>query len=459
MAEMKTLNGHEIVDEKARLTRAVYYDSVAEMTTDETLTAGMSAVTKGYYKANDGGAATYTIRESADGDVIDGGLLHSLSNGLVAEMILPDEIVIESFGAVGDKTTDDTDKFEKALATGRPVRGTDGHFYHVEDIVLWNGKISNCYFYCKESRGNDAIILRSHAILDNCRFTNFRNAVKKIEGYSTVFARIRDCTFDYNFNGLYFDLEGDESVNQLILENNYFAYNGVGAGDYSTSYSEDGGGYGAYFGGNFCNVVARGNVFEYNTFCGLALVNTSTNYIVSADVVGNYFEGNKNSAIYINLSYQNNLIHIDANYYSNMETNIHYTKYINYFKGMSVYNMRDVNPIMASAYYGTTNLLDVSHKIVFDSSMPSTYFNMVYANSRYPYKTVPLTSGDEYRTGVRMVYTSVIKSEIILYANSVDYQHNFDLGTTETIIPVTDSWHLSRALVEGESITIHYIGE
>lgn len=472
MAEMKTLNGHEIVDEKARLTRAVYYGSVAEMTADKTLAPGMSAVTKGYYKENDGGGATYSIRKSVTGDVIDGGLLHSIVNGLVAEMILPDEVVVESFGAVGDGETDDTPKFEKALATGRPVRGTNGHEYHIVNLELWkhsesngtksSGKISNCDFKCKTTFGNDGIILRSYAILEKCKFTGFKNAVTKQEedGTYTVFAHIRDCLFQRNKNGVFFEMTGYESINQVIIENNYFVKNGTNADDNKISYAEDGSGYGAYISGNFCGVVIRGNVFEYNAHSGLALVNADIRYLPAADVASNYFEGNKNSAIYLNVTHQENSIHIDGNYYSKRDENVFNTNYINYVKGCSVYEMRDVNPLMA---YATSGLLNEKHEIVLDNKMSSNYFTMDATNTRKYYKDVALKTGTEFMSALRIVYTAVRSTYGALVLNSGKSEIPFELvlaeGTHEAIVPRVATWYLNRIPNEGESVTIHYIGE
>lgn len=93
----------------------IVYKSVAEMKADNLLSAGMTVCTLGYYSPNDGGGATYIIRAKAEGDVDDGGSLHELTSGLVAELVVEN-------GTVNTKqlnlSKDDTDSknLEKLVA-------------------------------------------------------------------------------------------------------------------------------------------------------------------------------------------------------------------------------------------------------------------------------------------------------------------------------------------------------
>lgn len=80
--------------------KASWYKSVAEMKADNLLSAGMTAQTLGYYAPNDGGAGTYIIRAKQESDVDDGGSLHELVNGNVAELVVENGTVnVKQFGA------------------------------------------------------------------------------------------------------------------------------------------------------------------------------------------------------------------------------------------------------------------------------------------------------------------------------------------------------------------------
>lgn len=63
------------------------YNNIAEMKQSTRLKVGMAAKTLGYYSANDGGGAYYVIRAKQDSDVDDGGSIHELANGLIAELL------------------------------------------------------------------------------------------------------------------------------------------------------------------------------------------------------------------------------------------------------------------------------------------------------------------------------------------------------------------------------------
>ena len=66
--------------------QAVWYDTVADMVADD-IPAGNTAGTKGYATVNDGGSATYNIREKTGADVDDGKYIIFLNNGNVAEWV------------------------------------------------------------------------------------------------------------------------------------------------------------------------------------------------------------------------------------------------------------------------------------------------------------------------------------------------------------------------------------
>lgn len=83
------------------LNKKTYYcKTIAEMVADNKLKNGDLVVTEGYYSANDGGAAEYLIRNIKSDDVNDGGSIHFLNNGLVAELIVKNNTInIKQLGA------------------------------------------------------------------------------------------------------------------------------------------------------------------------------------------------------------------------------------------------------------------------------------------------------------------------------------------------------------------------
>lgn len=110
-----SINEYKFTNE-LRKKKANYYTSVEKMKEDISLIVDTVCVTLGYYKPNDGGGATYRVREKKTSDIDDGGSIHILANNnYVAELISGDYVTPEMFGAKGDGVADDTNAFEKAL--------------------------------------------------------------------------------------------------------------------------------------------------------------------------------------------------------------------------------------------------------------------------------------------------------------------------------------------------------
>lgn len=131
--------------------KTLWFDSVAAMKAEPSLTAGAYVCTAGYYEPNDGGGASYLIRAKADTDVDDGGSINELANGLIADLIVENGTVCpEQFGAVGDGVADDTDALKAAAAYA--------HVYHVKLIGAGSYMVSDTIeLKCNCDLGNSNI--------------------------------------------------------------------------------------------------------------------------------------------------------------------------------------------------------------------------------------------------------------------------------------------------------------
>lgn len=98
-------------------TKAIFgFDNVTSMKNSTNLINGSYAETLGYYSKNDGGASLYKIREITNEDVIDEASIISLSNNLIAEIIINNNLNILQFGVKNDGVTNVTDKFKNAIS-------------------------------------------------------------------------------------------------------------------------------------------------------------------------------------------------------------------------------------------------------------------------------------------------------------------------------------------------------
>lgn len=162
--------------------RAAWFDNVAAMRADETLEAGMTAGTKGYYAINDGGNAVYNIREKTDADTQDkdGGFIILLDNGLVAELIVFGVYNIRQLGCKGDGVTDDTVAFKRAVVSGMKTYVPKGTFLiDFTNLNLVNTNISGAsrkYSVIKQRNANVPFgRIRENAVVENLTFVTTNN--------------------------------------------------------------------------------------------------------------------------------------------------------------------------------------------------------------------------------------------------------------------------------------------
>lgn len=181
------LNSQKLVEKY----KALWFNSVAAMKAEKSLKPGAVACTLGYGSPNDGGAGTYIIRAKTVDDVDDGGSLHELTNGNVAELVVENGTVCpEQFGAKGDGVTDDTEFFRKATATGYRVKGSATKTYYITGQVRANNNIyiQECNLKILSQPNALRIFLAQNIMLDRVFVSSDRNQTgSKPKGHNEDF--------------------------------------------------------------------------------------------------------------------------------------------------------------------------------------------------------------------------------------------------------------------------------
>ena len=148
MAEDGTLQ--EIISDYIQ-TKAIWgFDTVADMKASTNLIDGSFATTLGFHALNDGGGATYKIREITNEDDVNEIDLIALTsdNQLVAELIVENPLNVKKYGAYGDNTHDDTTVlqhvFDKAAVDGGDIFFPTGKYKVTQPItVKWGQNLTN----------------------------------------------------------------------------------------------------------------------------------------------------------------------------------------------------------------------------------------------------------------------------------------------------------------------------
>ena len=166
----------------------IVYKSVAEMKADSLLFAGMTACTLGYYAINDGGGGTYIIRAKQESDVDDGGSVHELASGLVAELVVENGTVCpEQFGAKGDGVSDDTVSLQNSTRFSKVVLSKH---YLIKSLTI-NNNITFC------GNENNQILSRQKVIFQcndhNIKFFAINISVEPEENTSVPVMHFESC--------------------------------------------------------------------------------------------------------------------------------------------------------------------------------------------------------------------------------------------------------------------------
>lgn len=151
MADEGTLQ--QIIEDYLKLNSVLVFETVSDMKLATNLKDGAKAMTLGFHNKNDGGNATYIIREIGIGDIVDEMTLLSLDDAsLVAELVI-DELNVKQLGAYADDIHDDSPYFNKGIEilsdnktpTDFSERNTlliNGGSYRIENTI-------NLSVYCK----------------------------------------------------------------------------------------------------------------------------------------------------------------------------------------------------------------------------------------------------------------------------------------------------------------------
>lgn len=226
--------------------KASWYKSVAEMKADSLLFAGMTACTFGYYSPNDGGAGTYIIRAKADGDVDDGGSLHELAHGNVAELVVENGTVntIQLGLSKTDEHGNNLKKLGNAINKGFKVIVTDiyninsGETQYLQNDLFVKGKSKECGFvfngapeylfqYCHEVKSIDISFLTFKNQKESRVTLFYENSNEKNMVDMDLFSCC-DCVFlgdttlqrQNYINRIYNDSEQLPRINSVIINDN-----------------------------------------------------------------------------------------------------------------------------------------------------------------------------------------------------------------------------------------------
>lgn len=271
----------------------IVYNSVAEMKADTMLWEGMNTKTLGYYAPNDGGGASYLIRAKADADVDDGGSLHELTNGLVAELIIENGTVnVKQFGAKGDGVTDDTIAIQKAVNVGETVVIQKGVYNVTNTITLESHQriYGDGTIYCDSDCNVFYANNQSDIHIDGIKFKGLNHGNKTyysskniIKFYKCNNVVVTNC----NFNNIPYEtcvmLETCNNCRVLFNKIDGYYYSGImclnGCTDVIASYNTVLNGYGTGYGTNYLRYPICLSGYNTNDVIPSSDLTASYNYI------------------------------------------------------------------------------------------------------------------------------------------------------------------------------------
>ena len=202
MAESGQLT--DIIAQYLGLAGVLVYNTVNDMRNATNLVDGSICRTLGYYSLNDGGGALYKIKSTLPTSY------YETLNNLYAELILNEEMNVLQFGAIGDGTTDDTQKIQNALNTKKKIiiPKTDYSYLITEHLFVYNDIVFKSYIkmYNTDGSRNTACII----------VNNYQND-KQLNIINPLIDGNRDITQSYIANDTEYShgiaIEGSKNIN------------------------------------------------------------------------------------------------------------------------------------------------------------------------------------------------------------------------------------------------------
>ena len=468
-----TANAHTITENIRHFGTPIYATLQDAISDADALHVGMYFETNGFHTSGDGGGARYLVSTSGTANGMD---IISLATGKFAVFQWGMVTTPEQLGAYGDGTHNDTSVFEHIITyyssatdmqTKRIIQGSLEKKYLISDLFVHDVQIRQCSFKGTGLTTGIGIKLGSRAIIDTCILSEFTNAIYTGNTDNAVHSIITGCTISWCGNGIYLASGRDTmgaSVDGIRIDNCYISNLGtLGHSSYSTPPSWDSTGCAIWLYGNFKNVVITDNVLEYNGYAGLRLECRNNQYEPSATIIGNYFEGNKFSAIWIFLQKRPCAIEITGNQLTKIFDNVHVTTSIFATSVMSPYPIE--SPYgrfigVATTNNGSTylnvnaNNLYSSILTIYPTDLVANKFAIIpakVANSRSPLKVLSIKGRGDASIAMTITY---IDSSNVSHSTSVVADAS---GKFDAIIPM-QSINLYDGLLGDITIEITSVG-
>ena len=210
---------YEVMDSKARPVK-----TIAEMKLLDNLEVGDIIQTIGYHLANDGGGATYLIREKTEQDIEDNGSIHFINDSLVAELIKGDTLNILQYGADKTGVSDVSVIVTKALNKFSHIYFPEGSYKFTNPITIAKSNVTisgnNAYltyhgteYFINVKTQITSLMIKGFTIKGDTtnKCFNFNNGI--------VDSKLEDLRVE-DFNvGLYSTYSWDDKINNVRFHN------------------------------------------------------------------------------------------------------------------------------------------------------------------------------------------------------------------------------------------------